>query len=279
MKYRWSIAPSQPALTSFLARELKLSPLLAQCLLNRGFSEPEPIARFLEPRLKSLADPFLIPNMRAAVERLVASRERSEALVVFGDYDVDGVTSTALLFQVLTVLGWRVASYLPHRIEEGYGLTRSAAENCLARHATRWILALDCGYTSTENIVVLGAAGVNVVVVDHHPIGTPRPPAAALVNPHDRIDSDPDFRELCTVGLAFKLAHALVKEGRRQGWKEAHQLDLRAQLELVALGTIADLVPLRGENRILVSAGVQRLRATTRPGARHKSGLTGKVTR
>src|SRR5262245_11063808 len=119
MKYRWSIAPPQPALTDFLAKQLRLSPLLAQCLLNRGLSEPEPITRFLQPRLKNLADPFLLPNMHAAVERLFAARGRDESLVIFGDYDVDGVTSTTLLTEVLTVLGWKVNAYLPHRMDEG----------------------------------------------------------------------------------------------------------------------------------------------------------------
>src|SRR5262245_35196819 len=101
MKYRWTLAPPQPALTAFLSKKLGISPLLAQCLLNRGFSEPEPILRFLQPRLRNLADPFLIPNMRAAVDRLLAARARGERLVIFGDYDVDGVTSTALLSEVL----------------------------------------------------------------------------------------------------------------------------------------------------------------------------------
>ena len=123
MKYRWTIAPSQPVLTEFLAKQLRVSPLLAQCLLNRGLSEPEPISRFLQPRLKNLADPFLLPNMRAAVERLFAARERDEPLVIFGDYDVDGVTSTALLTEVLATLGWKVSTYLPHRMDEGYGLS------------------------------------------------------------------------------------------------------------------------------------------------------------
>src|ERR1039458_9128167 len=108
MKFRWSIAPTQPLLTGQLAGQLSLSPLLTQCLVNRGFNEPAQISGFLEPRLKQLADPFLLPNMAAAVERLLQARERTEPLVIFGDYDVDGVTSTALLFEVLRSLGWKV---------------------------------------------------------------------------------------------------------------------------------------------------------------------------
>src|SRR5690349_16214835 len=124
MKFRWSLAPPQPTLATHLADAANISPLLAQCLLNRGLSEPERITSFLEPRLKMLADPFFLPNMGAAVNRLLAAREKNEALVIFGDYDVDGVTSTALLTEVLISLGWKVDCYLPHRLDEGYGLSQ-----------------------------------------------------------------------------------------------------------------------------------------------------------
>src|SRR5215467_8709485 len=123
MKFRWSIAPAQPLLAGQIANALKISPLLAQCLVNRGFSEPDLISSFLQPRLKGLADPFLLPNMATAMDRLFQARERNESLVIFGDYDVDGVTSTALLVEVLGKLGWQVNYYLPHRMDEGYGLS------------------------------------------------------------------------------------------------------------------------------------------------------------
>lgn len=278
MKYHWTIAPPQPALATFLAKELKLSPLLAQCLLNRGFSEPEPITRFLQPRLKNLADPFLLPNMRAAVERLFTARERNEPLVIFGDYDVDGVTSTTLLAEVLTTLGWKVNSYLPHRMDEGYGLSQSGVENCLNRFPTTLLLAVDCGSTAVDTIAWLRSRGVDVLVLDHHQVSDPAPAAVALVNPQLAVPpsagtaselpqaATPGFRELCSVGLAFKLAHAVLKHGRAQGLPGAAEFDLRPYLDLVALGTIADLVPLTGENRILVSAGLERLNTTQRPG-------------
>ncbi|PYJ79892.1 MAG: single-stranded-DNA-specific exonuclease RecJ, partial [Verrucomicrobia bacterium] len=120
MKFRWSIAPPQPLLARRLTEELRVSPLLAQCLVNRGLTEQDRAADFLQPRLKQLSDPFLLPNMAAAVERLFLARHRDEPLVIFGDYDVDGVTSTALLTEILTALGWRVNHYLPHRLDEGY---------------------------------------------------------------------------------------------------------------------------------------------------------------
>ena len=274
MKYRWSIAPPQPALAAFLAKELRLSPLLAQCLLNRGFSEPEPITRFLEPRLKNLADPFLLPDMRLAVDRLFIARERGETMVVFGDYDVDGVTSTTLLVEVLTAFGWKVNAYLPHRMDEGYGLSQVGVENCLEKFSASLLLAVDCGSTAVESIAWLRGRGVDVIVLDHHQVSSPPPAAVALVNPQRgpeppagaTKDAARGFRELCSVGLAFKLAHALLKQARELGLPGAAEFDLRPLLDLVALGTIADLVPLTGENRILVSAGIERLNTTQRPG-------------
>jgi single-stranded-DNA-specific exonuclease len=280
MKFRWSIAPPQPLLAGQLAKQLKISPLLAQCLLNRNLSEPADITNFLAPRLKHLADPFLLPNMAAAVERLLQARERNEPLVIFGDYDVDGVTSTTLLFEVLGKLGWSVNFYLPHRLDEGYGLSQDGVENCLKKFPTTLLLAVDCGSTAVETIAWLKQRGVDVVVLDHHQVSTPAPAAVALVNPQLGFGvppsggsaspppkgGTPNFCELCSAGLAFKLAHALVKRGRELNLPGATEFDLRPLLDLVALGTIADLVPLTGENRILVSAGLERLNTSQRPG-------------
>ncbi len=282
MKCRWSIAPTQPALVEFLVRELKISPLLAQCLLNRGHSEPEPIARFLDPKLKNLADPFLLPNMSAAVERLFAAHAARESLVIFGDYDVDGVTSTTLLHDVLTALGWKVHCYLPHRMDEGYGLSQSGVENCLEKFPVKLLLAVDCGSTACAQIAWLRERGVDVLVLDHHQVSDPRPAAVALVNPQlSTLNSQPSrFTELCSAGLAFKLAHAIIKHGRENNLPGAQEFDLRPLLDLVALGTIADLVPLIGENRILVCAGLPRLTTTTRPGLvalKEVAGVEGEV--
>lgn len=284
MKYRWSIAPPQPALAEFLAKQLNISALLAQCLLNRGFSEPEPISRFLEPRLQNLSDPFLLPNMRAAVERLFLAHSTRESLVIFGDYDVDGVTSTALLYEFLTRLGWQVHCYLPHRMDEGYGLSQSGVENCLQKFPVKLLLAVDCGSTACAQIAWLRERGVDVLVLDHHQVSDPPPNAVALVNPQLQRASVPlaprSFTEFCSVGLAFKLAHALLKHGRATNMPGAQEFDLRSFLDLVALGTIADLVPLIGENRILVSAGLRCLTTTKRPGLialKEVAGINGTV--
>ena len=266
MKFRWSLAPPQPGLAAQLAASLNIPPLLAQCLLNRGLSEPDAIAGFLQPRLKQLADPFLLPNMGAAVERLLQARERNEPLVIFGDYDVDGVTSTALLLDVLRPLGWNVQYYLPHRMDEGYGLSQDGVENCLAKFPVTLLLAVDCGSTAVASIASLRQRGVDVIVLDHHQVCSPAPAATALVNPQLGVQSPPPFTELCSAGLAFKLAHALLKRGRETGLPGAAEFDLRPLLDLVALATIADIVPLTGENRILVYTGLERLNSTQRPG-------------
>lgn len=286
MKFRWTIASPQPLLTDTLAATLKISPLLAQCLVNRGLSEASAIEKFLAPRLKNLADPFLLPDMTKAVDRLMLARERGESLVIFGDYDVDGVTSTTLLLEVLGRLGWQVNAYLPNRMDEGYGLSRDGVENCLKKYSVQLLLAVDCGSTAVETILWLGESGVDVIVLDHHQVSNPPPNAVALVNPHllpndknhvahttngdSPVTRHPSlttsFTELCSAGLAFKLAHALLKRGRENGLPGAADFDLKPLLDLVALGTVADLVPLAGENRILVSAGLERLNTTQRAG-------------
>lgn len=278
MKCRWQPAPPQPLLTRRLADALGVSPLLAQCLVNRGLADPAAAAAFLEPRLKRLADPFRLPAMAAAVDRLLRARERGELVAIYGDYDVDGVTSTALLTEVLGALGCRVAHFLPHRLDEGYGLSPEGVAHCLAQHDARVLLAVDCGSTAVATVAGLNARGVDVLVLDHHQVSAPPPAALALVNP--RLNGAPSHgTELCSAGLAFKLAHALVKRGRELGLAAAHRLDLKALLDLVALGTIADLVPLAGENRILVTAGLERLNETRRPGLQALCEVAGLRTR
>jgi len=265
VKYRWSLAPSQPLLTGQLIRELPLSPLMAQCLVNRGVTSKAEVSEFLNPRLKLLADPFLIPNMDAAVERLWKARENNERLLIYGDYDVDGVSSTALLVEMLTELGWTVQSHLPGRFDDGYGLSAVALEKCLEQFKANIVLAVDCGSTAVEAIEFLNERKIDVLVLDHHQVSTPPPEPLAMINPQ-LIDNYPNFQELCSVGLAFKLAHALVKRGRQEGLQKERDLDLKQYLDLVALGTVADLVPLTGENRKLVRSGLEQLGETTRPG-------------
>ena len=238
---------------------------MAQCLVNRGVASKVEVSEFLNPKLKLLADPFLIPNMDAAVERLWKARENNERLLIYGDYDVDGVSSTALLTEMLTELGWTVQPYLPGRFDDGYGLSAEALEKCIEQFETDVVLAVDCGSTAVEAIEFLNERQIDVLVLDHHQVSDPPPKPLAMVNPQ-LSDDYPNFQELCSVGLAFKLAHALVKRGRQEGLQKERDLDLRQYLDLVALGTVADLVPLTGENRKLVRFGLEQLGETDRPG-------------
>lgn len=238
--------------------------MVATCLVNRGIVTTEAADAFLDPRLRSLSDPMILPDIRLAIDRLFLARERNEPLVIFGDYDVDGVTSTAILTEVFTALGWQCSQYLPHRRDEGYGLSQAGVENCLARHPTSLLLAVDCGSTAVDPIAWLNSRGVDVLVLDHHQLSDPLPQALALVNPLRSPDAA--SAPFCSAGLAFKLAHALVKHGRESGLAGFDTYNLKPLLDLVALGTVADLVPLIGENRILVHAGLERLDGTSRVG-------------
>jgi single-stranded-DNA-specific exonuclease len=265
MKLRWMSQRQDSGLASRLARELGVTRLLAQCLINRDLTSAPRAQSFLAPRLRDLADPFLLPDMERAVDRLLAARESGEPLVIYGDYDVDGVTATALLTDVLEQLNWRVSRFVPRRMDEGYGLSPDGVANCLQQSPATLLIAVDCGSTAADTIRHLRCRGVDVVVLDHHQLCGQPPDAAALVNP--RLGGEGAHgTELCSVGLCFKLAHALVKRGRQLGLPEAASFDLRTLLDLVALGTLADLVPLRAENRILVRAGLDRLNQTQRPG-------------
>src|SRR3989442_2005795 len=169
MKFRWACADRNTALAAQLSQDLNISPLLAQCLLNRGLTNAGAINRFLDPRLKYLADPFLIPGMERAVGRLFQAQQNGEPIVIFADYDVDGISAAAILIEVLTVLGCKVESYLPHRLEEGYGLSQTAVANCFQKHGRKLLLAVDCGSTSLESIQWLKELGFEVILLVHHP--------------------------------------------------------------------------------------------------------------
>ena len=277
---RWQFAQPAPALVTELSRALNLPVLLAACLVNRGCANLESAASYLEPRLAHLSDPFLLPQMDRAVDRLLEAHERKECFVIFGDYDVDGVTATALLTEFFRELGCECVFYLPHRLDEGYGLSRDGIANCLARHDVRLVLAVDCGSKDVEVISQLQERGIEVIVLDHHQVSSPAPPAVALVNPQLLPGDDP-LKYLCSAGLAFKLAHAILKRARTLGWPRANEIDLRKYLELVALGTIADIVPLKDENRIFTRIGLEKLGTSSRAGLKalkSAAGIGGSVT-
>jgi single-stranded-DNA-specific exonuclease len=268
---RWVIAPGQPALTESLARELRLAELIAQVLVNRGFRDADSASQFLNPQLRQLGDPFDLPEMAAAADRILAAIENKERVVIYGDYDVDGVTSSALLQLVLRAAGATVTNFLPHRMDEGYGLTQGGIARCLKEHEPQLLLAVDCGTSSVSEVADLKKHKVDTIVLDHHEPGEKLPQCVALVNPKavGRVPSrgapseDAAYSYLASVGMSFKLAHALLKRHRQL----SERIDLRDHLDLVAVGTVADVVPLIGENRILVKTGLERLPRT------HKIGL------
>jgi single-stranded-DNA-specific exonuclease len=285
MKRRWLIAPPDSALQQQLADALHVSPALAQVLINRGHRTAESAARFLKPRLADLGDPFLLPDMKAAVARVFAAIERREKIVIFGDYDVDGVTATAQLCQLLRALGAEVGCYLPNRMEEGYGLSQGAVEACVAAQQPKLLIAVDCGTTAAAQIEWLASQGVEVIILDHHeiPEGSKPPRCVALVNPkcspplRGGVDNNIPATEsratnphhhLASAGLAFKFCHALLKEGRNRNLPAASAVDLKQWLDLAAIGTIADIVPLVGENRLIAAAGLPQITATRRVGLR-----------
>jgi single-stranded-DNA-specific exonuclease len=245
------------------------SACIARLLLRKGFASADEVESFLHPQLKSLSDPFLLPNMERAVMRVLAALDRHERIVLFGDYDVDGVTSLALLAEMLRAYGAASELFLPLRMEEGYGLSRESVERCLDQHHPQLLIALDCGTSSVDEVALLKKRGVDVIVLDHHepPLrssgfaGEPKsalPDSVAIVNP--KLDPKSPFHYLCSVGIVFKLCHALLKT------RPLGNFDLKSKLDLVALGTVADIVPLQGENRTLVQRGAIEIARSTRPG-------------
>jgi single-stranded-DNA-specific exonuclease len=243
-------------------REICGSECIARLLLRKGFQSAGEVENFLRPRLSSLSDPFLLPQMRAAVARVFAALDRQERIVLFGDYDVDGVTSLALLDEILRAYGPGTAPelFLPLRMEEGYGLSPESVKRCLEQHRPRLLIAVDCGTTAVNEIADLNKRNVDVIVLDHHEsraCGT-LPKCVAIVNP--KIDPHSRFHYLCSAGIVFKLCHALLKTRPLPGF------DLKSQLDLVALGTVADIVPLRDENRMLVQRGAAEIARTSRIG-------------
>ncbi|HEU5077564.1 MAG TPA: single-stranded-DNA-specific exonuclease RecJ [Opitutaceae bacterium] len=252
-----------------LSRRAGVSPILAELLLRNGLGEPDAAAKFLRPALGELKDPFLLHNVESAAARLRQAIANREEVVVLGDYDVDGVSSTALLVSVLRRFGLYPRFVVPRRMEDGYGLSRSAIDRALETGKPHLFIALDCGTNSHDEVAYLRSQGIDVMVIDHHRSKEKPLEHGILINPHVHEGAnDAEWRHLCTVGLVFKLAHGLLKQLRAENHPVAFRVKLRDYLDLVALGTVADLVPLHGENRILARQGLKILQNTQRPGLR-----------
>lgn len=242
----------------------ELPDILIRMMLQRGVNVAD-MNGFLHPRLRELKDPFLLPDMEAAVTRILQAVDAAEEVCVYGDYDVDGITSVTLLSAILKAYGVSVSSFIPRRGPEGYGLNEAALKRCLSQGTKPSLLiTVDCGTASLDEIATLKADGVEVIVVDHHelpPAG--KPDCVAVVNPkctESGDDSQDDFQYLCAAGVVFKLAHALLKTRPVEGF------DLKDYLDLVAMATVSDIVPLVKENRTLVRHGLGRMEKTRNEG-------------
>ncbi len=263
---RWLLKPEPPLAAGF-AKRLGLHPLVARLIALRGIEDDEGAREFLQPRLASMGDPFDLPEMLPAVQRLLAAVDGKEKVSLYGDYDVDGVTSMALMHLTLKEYGLDSSLFLPHRMEEGYGMSRDGLARCFEEHGKpSLLLVLDCGTTSLAEAAWLKEQGVDCLIIDHHEIAQAgRPECVALVNPQ----LGATHHHLCTVGIVFKVAHAMMKTRRLPGF------DLKDYLDLVTLGTVADLVPLIGENRSIVRRGLEAIAQTKRVGLQALKDIAG----
>jgi single-stranded-DNA-specific exonuclease len=255
---RWILASHEDLNgTAIPWSEICGSECIARLLSRKGFRCAEEVGNFLRPRLSSLADPFLLPQMHAAASRILAALDQHERIVLFGDYDVDGVTSLALLYETLRAYGGAPALFLPLRMEEGYGLSRESVDRCVEQNQPQLLIAVDCGTSSVNEVADLKKRGVHVIILDHHEPKSELPDCVAMVNPKL---TECGFEYLSSVGIVFKLCHALLKTRPLPGF------NLKSKLDLVALGTVADIVPLRDENRVLVQRGSIEIGRTSRIG-------------
>ncbi len=264
---KWNLdEQTSPSLAREIARELEIPKVISQILVNRGIDTSEEMKRFFYPTLDKLSDPQELEGMSTAVERIIKALATREKIVIFGDYDVDGITSTALLYLVMNRFGADVIWHLPDRMDEGYGLSRSGIDEAADKGVTL-LVSVDCGITGVEEVEYAKTRGIDCVITDHHEPGETLPNAVALVDP--KLSGTPSAKDLAGVGVAFKLAEALYDELGED------KSDLYEHLDLVGLGTIADIVPLTGENRILAKYGLRQLASTKKPGLKSLLQVTG----
>ncbi|HEX9372071.1 MAG TPA: single-stranded-DNA-specific exonuclease RecJ [Roseiflexaceae bacterium] len=256
-KKRWVLRDPAPA--EFVASLRDRPPLVATLLYQRGLHDTRDIAAFLSSDYKSgLHDPFLMRGMDAAARRVAAAIAEGEPIVVYGDFDTDGVTAVTLLMQAIEAMGGEIRPYIPHRLREGYGLNTDAVDQ-LAAEGVRLLITVDCGISNVREVAHARAHGLDVIVTDHHTPPAVLPDAYAVVNPKQP-GCDYPYKQLVGVGIAYKLVQALARLGVKM------PLRGRDLLDVVALGTVTDMGPLNGENRVLVKAGLESINATQRPG-------------
>lgn len=258
---RWIVRRPEAAKATSLARVLDVSPILAALLIFRGYDQESAARAFLTPRYEQIHDPYLMLGMRGAVSRLQQAIDQEDPILIYGDYDVDGTTGTAVLLRALKLLGARTGFHVPHRFTEGYGIQQAALERALSE-GYKLVVSVDCGIRAHEPLYWARENGLDVIITDHH-LPDERegaPPAFAVLNPNQVGCPYPD-KNLAGVGVAFKLAHALFRERGRES-------QVAAFMKVVAIGTVADVAKLVGENRTIVALGLQDLAKASNPGLR-----------
>jgi single-stranded-DNA-specific exonuclease len=269
---RWDLLGGDDAATTALAASLGIAPIVARLLCQRGFSDPEIAGRFLNPSLEHLHDPMLLADMGRAVERILAAIAHKERIAIHGDYDVDGITSTVILRRALEMLGADVVHFIPERLKDGYGLLPAAIER-LHAEGVHLIISVDCGIRGADAARRAQELGVDLIITDHHEPDADLPQALAVINPKRHDCSYPD-KYLAGVGVALKLVQALCRRTDRETW-------LPGFIKVAAIGTLADVVPLVGENRVIAKLGLDLLtRGPHKVGLRallEVSGLSGKT--
>jgi len=256
MRLIWDILEPDPALVQQLATALGIDPMVAAVLINRRITSPEAANAFLAPSLHDIKPPQAIMDIEKAAARLVQALKTEEEILVFGDYDVDGVTATALLLDFLRTAGGRVSHYIPHRQKEGYGLRASHIHGRILPGGYRLVITVDCGISSHDAVLAAASEGIDIIITDHHQPSAHLPEAVAVINPK-RDDCAAGLDHLAGVGMAFYLLIELRRQLRSTGfWHDRAEPNLKQFCHLVALGTIADMVPLVEENRAFIRAGL-----------------------
>ena len=256
---RWTVRRHDAAAAASLARVLGVSPNLAALLINRGYTDERSARAFLSPTYDQLHEPYLMLGMREAVARVKHALETNEPILIYGDYDVDGTTGTAILLRALKLLGAQTGFHIPHRFTEGYGIQQPALERALAE-GYKLVISVDCGIRAHEPLYWARDHHLDVIITDHHlpDENEGAPPAFAVLNPNQAGCSYPD-KNLAGVGVAFKLVHALFRESGREA-------QVAAFMKVVAIGTVADVAKLTGENRTIVAIGLKDLARAANPG-------------
>lgn len=258
----WSFFPENAELKSKISKEIGVSSLIAQLLMNRGMKDTDEINKFLFPKLSFLRDPFLLKDMDLAADRIVAAVKNKEKICIFGDFDVDGITATAIMMRFAKFAGAEANYYIPDRINEGYGLNVKAIKK-IADEGFKLLITVDNGTSSYDEVEYANSLKMDVIITDHHQPPEKLPPAVAIVNPH-RPDCQYPYQSLAGAGIAYKLVHATLKKLGIES--ESAKAFLTELIEFVAIGTIADIVSILDENRALVKYGLQLIQKTKNVG-------------